>query len=268
MGIDFEEEFKDLLINFDDCNDDGADDDVIVSVPCISCFVDIVLCIDVTSGMTPVLNSIKKFALDFYDNVITNASKQYREIKQLRIKVIAFRDYYCDGPYAMEESRFFFLPVEKTEFYNFVSSLEAKGGGDEPENALESIALAMKSDWVCEAWGECERERNIIIVFTDAPSHPLEKYSKVVHEHYPYYPTEMIETYEEFIDAWQGGRPLGCPDWPKNRMSHSAQRMIVYAPQDVYPWNDLMFDLEMTLINDIKELTTEKVLSDINSAIV
>lgn len=27
MGIDFEEEFKDMLLNFDDCSDDSTDDD-------------------------------------------------------------------------------------------------------------------------------------------------------------------------------------------------------------------------------------------------
>lgn len=265
MGRDFEEEFKDLLVDFDDCNNDSTDDDVNVLIPLRYC--DIVLCIDVTSGMESVLNSVKSIVLDLYDNVMTNAHKRNRDIKQLRVKVIAFRDYYCDGPYAMEESSFFTLPEEKTEFYNFVSSLEAKGGGDEPENALEAIALAMGSDWLIPI-DTCEVARNIIVVFTDAPAHPLEKSSEMALEFYPYYPTDMIETYGEFIDEWQGGRPLFYPDCQKNRMGRISQRLIVYAPQDVYPWNDLMFDLEMTLINDIRELTTEKVLSDINSAIV
>lgn len=263
MGRDFEEEFKDLLVDFDDCNNDSTDDDVNVLIPLRYC--DIVLCINVTSGMEPVLNSVKSIVIDLYDNVMINAHKRNRDIKQLRVKVIAFRDYYCDGPYAMEVSRFFILPEEKTEFYNFVSSLEAKGGGDESENALEAIALAMKSDW----WTPiniCEVARNIIVVITNASAHPFEKSAEVISE---YYPIDMLGNYIEFVDAWQGSAALGRYDKSEEyRMNPYAKRMIVYAPCGAEPWDDLEEDLEMMIMNDIKDLTSEKILSDINSAIV
>ncbi len=265
MGIDFEEEFKDLLINYDDCSDDSIDDDAKVSSSLRPCLVDIVLCIDVTSGMGIILNNVKKFALDLYDNVITNAHKRHKDIKQLRVKVIAFRDYFWDGPYAMEESKFFILPEEKREFNDFLSLLAAIGGGDEPENALEAIALAMNSDWVIPI-DTYEVARNIIVVFTDASAHPLEKSAEVISE---YYPTDMLKSYVELVDAWQGSTSLGGYDKSeKYRMNPYAKRMIVYAPWGGEPWADLEEDLEMTIMNDIKDLTPEKILSDINSAIV
>ena len=42
MSIDFEEEFKDLLINFGDCSDDSTDDNAKVSIPLRPRLVDIV----------------------------------------------------------------------------------------------------------------------------------------------------------------------------------------------------------------------------------
>jgi hypothetical protein len=265
MGIDFEEEFKDMLLNFDDCSDDSTDDDAKDSISLRPCFVDIVLCIDVTSGMGIVLSRVKKFALDFYDDVIKNARKRHKDIKQLRVKVIAFRDYYWDGPHAMEESKFFILPKKKREFNDFVSLLEAKGGGDEPENALEAIALAMNSDWVIPI-NAYEIARNIIVVFTDASAHPLEKSAEVISE---YYPIDMLGNYIELVDAWQGSAALGGYDKSEEYiMNPYAKRMIVYAPCGAEPWDDLEEDLEMMIMNDIKDLTSEKFLSDINSAII
>ena len=127
----------------------------------VTTYVDIVFCIDVTASMAPIINTVKNLTLDLYDDLITNMrEKNNRIVKQLRVKVIAFRDYYCDGPYAMEESQFFTLPDQKTEFRNFVAALEAKGGGDEPENALEAMALAMKSDWVKVTNPNTEKARN------------------------------------------------------------------------------------------------------------
>ena len=265
MGKDFGEEIKEWL---DD--EENLLDDVNVYLPleqrCM--LVDIVFCVDVTSGTSPIINSVKAIARNLYDSIIIESQKKLKHVKQLRVKVIAFRDYYCDGPYAMEESKFFILPAENNEFYNFVSSLEARGGGDEPENALEAIALAMKSNWACEG-SASEIARNIIVVFTDASAHPFEKTSKVAIEFYPYYPTDMIGTYGEFIDEWQGARPLGGRDyWSKYAMDNHAKRMIVYAPCGAYPWDDLEDDLEMMIMRDIEDLTSEKIISDINSVIV
>ena len=51
-------------------------------------------------------------------------------------------------------------------------------------------------------------------------------------------------------------------------MNSTAKRLIVYAPCDVYPWNELENDLEMMIMNDCEDLTPKKILGDISSAIV
>lgn len=123
--------------------------------------VDIVFAIDATESMQPLIDKVKSLTLSFREELEKGLKENRRIIKNLRIKVIVFRDYYVDDKYAMEESRFFILPEEKQEFYNFVSKIKAGGGGDEPESGLEALALALRSDfvkdgdknWVCESCG-------------------------------------------------------------------------------------------------------------------
>lgn len=210
----------------------------------IPAYVDIVFCVDVTRSMAPMLNAIKHLMLDFYDDLVESMHTKYeRIVQQLRVKVIAFRDYYCNGPYAMEESSFFTLPEQKNEYRNFVASLKVMDGGDEPENALEAIALAMKSDWTRVSNYNSETARNIIIVFTDAPAHPLEKSADGVSD---FYPADMLKNYEELYEAWSDLAPLGSDSrligLDPYRMDLIAERLLVFAPEDDYPWSDILSD--------------------------
>ena len=216
----------------------------------VTTYVDIVFCIDVTASMAPIINTVKNLTLDLYDDLITNMrEKNNRIVKQLRVKVIAFRDYYCDGPYAMEESDFFELPKQKNEFRNFVASLEAKGGGDEPENALEAMALAMKSDWVRVTNPNTEKARNVVVIFTDASAHPLEKSIDGVSE---YYPADMLKNYNELYEAWCGQGT--CLDNGESyTMDKNAERLVIFAPEDVYPWSDMAEEIDYAAVVPVSE---------------
>ena len=215
----------------------------------VTTYVDIVFCIDVTASMAPIINTAKALTLNFYDDFFRAMplSKQTLEkpsVKQLRVKVIAFRDYYCDGTYAMEESDFFELPKQKNEFRNFVASLEAKGGGDEPENALEAMALAMKSDWVRVTNPNTEKARNVVVIFTDASAHPLEKSIDGVSE---YYPADMLKNYNELYEAWCGQGT--CMDNGESyTMDKNAERLVIFAPEDAYPWSDMAEEIDYAAV--------------------
>ena len=127
--------------------------------------VDIVMCIDATGSMSPIIDEVKGNAISFYQRFVDSMEENDKEVAQLRIKVIVFRDYGCDDE-PMVESQFYALPDQNDEFRSFVSSIEAKGGGDGPENALEAIALALKSDWTTGG----SKRRHAILVFSDAPA--------------------------------------------------------------------------------------------------
>ena len=150
-------------------------------------------------------------------------------IDNLRLKVIPFRDYYEDGDEAMDESSFFALPADKDAFASYVNGISAGGGGDEPENGLEALSLAMHSPWTKEG----DKRRQIIVMWTDASAHPLEKNSSSKPSNYP---PEMPGNFDELTDAWEGQGP----------MSHSAKRLIVYAP-DAHPWTDISNHWENTV---------------------
>ncbi len=78
----------------------------------------------------------------FYDDVQTNLTEKGKNVDQLRVRVLAFRDFEADGAAALEESPFYTLPAERAGFSDFVNGLLAEGGGDAPESGLEAVALA------------------------------------------------------------------------------------------------------------------------------
>ncbi len=136
----------------------------------VSYAVDIVFCIDVTGSMDPILDAVKANALGFYDDVQTNLTAKGKNVAQLRVRVVAFRDLVADGGAAIEESPFFALPDDRTPFSEFVSGLSAEGGGDAPESGLEAVALAINSPWTRTG----DRRRQVIVVWSDQPAHPLD----------------------------------------------------------------------------------------------
>ena len=136
----------------------------------LSYAVDIVFCIDVTGSMTPILDAVKANALRFYDDVQHNLTAKGKNVDELRVRVIAFRDFVADGEAALQESPFFRLPAEQAGFSDFVNGLLAQGGGDAPESGLEAVALAVNSPWTNRG----DRRRQVVVVWTDQPAHPLD----------------------------------------------------------------------------------------------
>jgi hypothetical protein len=168
--------------------------------------------------MTPVIDMVKANALKFYDDLSKIMADKAKTIDALRIKVILFRDYYVDKE-PMIESPFFTLPAEKERFQNFVNGIRADGGGDEPENGLEALALAIKSNWAKTS----DKQRQLIVIWTDASAHPLEKTGKPTS-----YPQGLPPDFNGLTDWWNGQDYIGA----------SSKRIIMYAP-DAYPWTDI-----------------------------
>ena len=186
-------------------------------------YIDIVMCVDVTAGMSLVLDEIKENVLSIYPIFVDEMEKENRKIKQLRLKIIAFRDYGCDDE-PMVESPFYTLPDQTDAFKSFVASLEAKGGGDGPKNALEAIALALKSDWTTGG----SRRRHVIFVFSDSPALPLGARSDC-----PNYPADLPKTLPQLGAWWEGTDQSFTGTY-----QYKAGRMIAFVP-DTEPWTDM-----------------------------
>ena len=186
----------------------------------LSYAVDIVFCIDVTGSMTPILDQVKANALRFYDDVQTNLTEKGKNVDQLRVRILAFRDFAADGAAAVQESPFYELPREQTDFSDFVNGLVPEGGGDAPESGLEAVALAIDSPWTTMG----DRRRQVIVVWTDQPAQPLGSA-----ELPPDVAARVPATFSDLTDLWENEQgPMGS----------SSKRLILFAP-DGPGWSDV-----------------------------
>ena len=160
--------------------------------------VDIVMCIDATGSMGSIIEEVKSNALGLYQRFVEEMEKSSKNVQQLRIKVIAFRDFGVDSV-PLVESPFYVLNEDgqAEEFYDFVSKIEAVGGGDLPESSLEALAVAMNSDWVTTG----TIRRHVIVMYTDATALPLGEKAGT-----PGYPEGMPAEIAELRDWGEGQR--------------------------------------------------------------
>ena len=181
--------------------------------------VDIVLCIDATGSMHPVIDMVKKNVITFYDRLCNHLLNDCPwNLNSFRIKVIAFRDLTCDGSDAIEESDFFSLPEQGEEFKDFVMGIEVKGGGDAPETALDVIAHAMHSDWVTEWKINCHG----IMVWSNTSTKDPTGGCGII--------TDSVNDIAGLYRLWQ--------DEQTAIMNKAAKRMVLFTPNDE-SWNRL-----------------------------
>lgn len=195
--------------------------------------VDIVFCVDCTETMDNILNIIKGRALNFYSDVQKTMINKDKRISQLRVRIVAFRDYIAydeeirrgsRGNYPMLVTDFFHLPEDSQKLEVSVKSLYPIGGGDEPEDSLEALAYAIRSDWD-RALGV--KHRNIIVLWTDADAHTLGYGSRA-----STYPKGMARDFSA-LTAWWGNRKA-----PGFMTDQAVKRLILFAP-GIGWWNDI-----------------------------
>lgn len=179
--------------------------------------VDMVFCIDATGSMESfdggqkrIINMVKENALNFYADLMRKMDEKHKRISQLRVRVIAFRDYLADGAEAMLVTDFFRLPEQTAAFESCINSISAMGGGDIPEDGLEALAYAMKSKWSDVGTDQ----RRVIVVWTDAGTHTLGYGAKA-----PNYPKGMPANLSELGDWW-------------DTLPSKSKRLVLYAPDE------------------------------------
>lgn len=181
--------------------------------------VDIVFCIDATESMEDskqrekrLINIVKEHALHMYSDITARMDDHRKKLAQLRIRVVTFRDYIADGPKALMASEFYLLPQQEKEFKDCIDGIVAEGGGDIPEDGLEALALAMKSDWTEKG----TKKRQVIVVWTDAGTHEI-GHGRASGD----YPLGMPKSMAELEDWW-------------DEMDPYAKRLVIFAPNVEY----------------------------------
>lgn len=120
---------------------------------------DIVICIDATGSMEPCINELKNNLKNFINSFNVYFGKN-QIVPDWRARIIYYRDLDVDKE-ALKE--FPFVSSED-ELKRQIDLVEAEGGGDEPESALDALYIAIsKSEWR-------EGVLHAVILFTDAPS--------------------------------------------------------------------------------------------------
>ena len=189
--------------------------------------VDIVFVVDATGSMGNLMETVKRMIPQFYKSTVTALSEKNKTVDTLRVRVIFFRDF-------VECMRDRSAPLMATDFYVLsdgsnqgeilveqIESIQPFGGGDIPEDGLEALACAMKSDW-CKKDPNHKR-RHIIAVFTDAPTHEL-GFGKASSD----YPGGMPRNFDELTQMW--GNKLNRA----GSMDYSAKRLILFIPKVEY----------------------------------
>jgi len=186
--------------------------------------VDIVLCIDATGSMENrnLLDHVKSGAINFYDDLCAVMERKSKHVSQIRVRAIAFRDYLAsmdDGLAPMQVTPFYRLPEESAAFSSAIESIEAIGGGDDPEDGLEALGYAMNSPWDMSSG----KHRHVIVLWSDEEPHELGFGSSC-----PSYPKKMAKSFIELGDWW------GTKDDPGKMPDQSGKRLVLYAPDRGY----------------------------------
>ena len=183
--------------------------------------VDMVFCIDATGSMDNIIKIFRNNALNLCQDVKECIERKGR-VDVFRVRVIAFRDYLADGENAMLVTNFFRLPQEADNLKECMSSLIAKGGGDNPEDGLEALAYAIRSEWNTDG----AKKRHVIVLWTDDDTHELGYGKSSI-----YYPKGMAANFQE-LTAWWG-------DWDEpGYMDERAKRLVLLAP-DLPGWKQI-----------------------------
>jgi hypothetical protein len=197
----------------------------------LSYSVDLVLVIDATGSMAPIVESVKFSALSLFDDLEQRMNDIGKHVDSLRVRVVAYRDFYADSAKdSLITSDFFRLPDQRGDFADFLHDIRAAGGGDEPETGLEALAEAIRSGW---ARGDA-KQRQIIVLWTDASAHALERNRGAKPDSYP---AGMPADLDELTDLWDGQASPVHVSW---------KRLLLYSP-DVYPWTSIADNWEQTL---------------------
>lgn len=172
--------------------------------------VDIVFVIDSTGSMGHTVDLVKNNALTFHDQMMAEMNAKQKKVDQLRVRIISFKDYLADEN-PMLVTDFYNLPEDAERMKEVLNSIEAEGGGDEPEDALEALAYAIKSKWN----PVLHKARQVIVLYTDSPAHEL-GFCKAS----PKYPAGMAKDISELNEWW---------DDPE-MIDQKGKRLVLFAP--------------------------------------
>jgi hypothetical protein len=122
-----------------------------------ACSTDLLFLIDTTSSMTPYLDSAKNQV----KSIVLEIKRIFFGESDVRVAVVSYKDH--QSPTNIE---FLDFTTSADRVFLFLDGLEAREGGDMPEDVLGGINRALQASW--------NQQTRCIIHIADAPSHGRE----------------------------------------------------------------------------------------------
>ena len=169
-------------------------------------------------------------ALSFHKR-LSNVIEKGKEISQLRLRVIAFRDFGDFADDAIEQTDFLAAPAG-----GGIRDVRARAAGRRrrrlprigPRSARARDQLAWETG--------LDRRRHVIVMFTDAPAHPL----GTAGARSQTYPAGIPRCMDELFEQWGSARSQAAV------MDQSAKRLVLFAPEEE-PWKEIGEEWNLTL---------------------
>lgn len=136
---------------------------------------DIVFLLDISGSMAPCLDALKENVSVLINSMTNPSSNESAPVKDWRIKICGYRDHNSDYDVWWIDHPF---TSDPDQVHADLASLEADGGGDEPESMLDGLwmlaSLPVTERGAAPApasWRHQYDAARCVIVFTDASTH-------------------------------------------------------------------------------------------------
>lgn len=183
---------------------------------------DFVICVEATKAMTDIADEVKLVIKKIINDIPESCEDIGIRVAKLRVKFILFRDYGC-CPEAMIESDFMDIIDETEKVFNYIDNIEFKGGYGYC-NALEAVALALKSNWTTGH----NKVRRAVMMFSRSSVHPLGLKSRTSS-----YPADMPADVPQLITWLHGNEQITTGIFlPRTSV------FVAFVP-DIEPWRSL-----------------------------
>ena len=122
--------------------------------------IDLVFLVDATGSMGEVIDGLKASIRDFFA-YLTDEGRNDLSISDWRAKVVGYRDITADEEWIVNNP----FVTTREELEAQLDALEAKGGGDPPEDLLDALLVVADMEEPAERGGEADGfKQNLIAV--------------------------------------------------------------------------------------------------------
>jgi hypothetical protein len=176
--------------------------------------VDVVLVIDATASMTPIVDAVRGAALGFHARLDAVLAGQTKHVDVLRVRAVVFRDLRDNGDDALAASPFFTLPDEQPAFAAWVGGITLMGNTTLAESGLAGLSVAIHSPWTSKG----DKRRHVIVLWSDDEPHAPEAEAGLAPAAFR---SQVADNFDALTDLWESGQRVGS----------SSKRLVLFTPE-------------------------------------